>query len=105
MIYPCKFGDIHSIGSRDVVHTRICHADADTEKFNSLRPPVTLKMGVTVTKTLSALWLAPVMYQCKFGKIPPLIQEKWWIQTITPTASPGTRTETNMPPSYLWLGT
>ena len=31
MIYPCKFGDIPSVGSRDIVDTRICHADADAD--------------------------------------------------------------------------
>ena len=36
MIYPCKFGDIPSIGSRDIVDTRICHADADAETLTVL---------------------------------------------------------------------
>ena len=31
MIYPRKFGRIPSPGSRDIVDTRICQADADTD--------------------------------------------------------------------------
>ena len=42
-VYSFKSGDIPSIGSRDIVDTRICHADADAENL-SLRPPVTLKI-------------------------------------------------------------
>ena len=31
MIYPGKYGGIPSTGSRDIMGTRICHADADTD--------------------------------------------------------------------------
>ena len=31
MIHPGKFGGIPSTGSRDIVGTRTCHADADTD--------------------------------------------------------------------------
>ena len=31
MVYPGKFDGIASTGSGDIVGTRICHADADTE--------------------------------------------------------------------------
>ena len=31
-------------------------------------------------------------------KFHPLIEKVWWIQTVTPTPTPGIRTETNMSP-------
>ena len=31
MIYPGKFGGIPSTGSRDILGTRICHADTDAD--------------------------------------------------------------------------
>ena len=43
-IYPRNFGEILTINSRDIVHARNCHANADAVKL-SPRPPVTLKMG------------------------------------------------------------
>ena len=30
-MYPGKFGGIPSTGSRDIVGTRFCHADVDTD--------------------------------------------------------------------------
>ena len=52
MIYPCTFGDIPSFGSRDIVDTRICHADAENL---SLWPPVTLKIGSELPNLISSL--------------------------------------------------
>ena len=34
MIYPCKFGDIPSIGSSDIMDTRICQVDTDLDAEN-----------------------------------------------------------------------
>ena len=33
MLYPCKFGEIPTIGSRDIMHTRNCNADAEAVKL------------------------------------------------------------------------
>ena len=43
MIYPCKFGDIPSIGSGDIMGYK--NLSRRCRKFISLRPPVTLKVG------------------------------------------------------------
>ena len=62
MIYPC----IISIDSRDIVDTRICHVDA------AAVASCDLGNGVRVIKTLSVLWIVPMMYSCRGGKIPPI---------------------------------
>ena len=91
-----------SIGSRDIVDTRICHADADAENL-SLRPPVTLKME---SPNLNQLFgLSQCCIHASLVKFHPLIQEIWYIQTVTPTPMPmpRIRTETILSPSPLVL--
>ena len=101
MIYPCKFSDIPSIISRDIVHTRICHADANTGN-SSLRPAMTLKIGSESPKLNQLFGLSQWCIHESLIKFHPLIQEIRWIQTVTPTSR--IRTETNTPPPHLWWG-
>ena len=43
IIYPGKFGGISSSGSGDIVGTRICHADADTDAdSNGIRTEINM---------------------------------------------------------------
>ena len=65
-------------------------------KFNSLRPPVTLKMGSESPKLNQLFDLSQWCIHASLVKFHPLIQEIWWIPIVRPT--PGIRTETNMYP-------
>ena len=85
MIYPGKFGGVPSIGSRDIVGTRICH----------LNPSVTLKMRSTSPKP-NQLLICPG----KFGGI-PLIGSRDIVGTRichadTDTNANGNNMETNI---------
>ena len=45
MIYPGKFGEIPSTGSRDIVGTRICHADTNGIRTETNMSPLTFDGG------------------------------------------------------------
>ena len=52
MIYPNRFGGIPSTGSRDIMGTRICHANADTNgiRTETNMPTFTLVGGHNLCK-------------------------------------------------------
>ena len=57
-IYPGKFGGIPSTGSRDIMGTRICHADVDTDAdSNEIRTETNMSPSLLVgdIKTLKSL--------------------------------------------------
>ena len=81
MMYPCKFGEIPSIGSRDIVGTRNCH----------LSPAVTLKMRSRSPKSNQLLNLSQWYIHASLVKFHPLVQEILCIQEIfTPFNPPVT---------------
>ena len=90
MIYPGKFGGIPSVGSRDIMGTRIC----------PLNPPMTLKMRSGSSKHNQ---LVPMIYPGKIGEIPSTGARNIMGTRVchADADTSGIRTETNMFPSPL----
>ena len=76
-----------------------------TKKINSMRPPVTLKMGSESPKLNQLFGLSQWCIHASLVKFHLLIQEIWWIQTVTLKPTSGICTEINMSPLTFSGGT